>query len=40
MTEVGGNCLDRLIQRVPCRTITDTVLAYAWGMQKYKDLML
>ncbi len=27
MTEVGGNCLDRLIQRVPCRTITDRVLA-------------
>lgn len=22
MTEVGGNCLDKLTQHVPCRTIT------------------
>lgn len=34
MTEVGGDCLDRLIQRVPCRTITDRVLVDICGMQK------
>lgn len=39
MTEVGGNCLDRLIQRAPCRTITNRVLADTHGMQKHKDLV-